>query len=441
MFFLFTALALTQTLARAETKVIHAGKVLVRADQPVLHEQSIIVRNGKITNIISGFIGLDDELIDDENGKIINLRDMFVLPGLIDSHTHITQSPATFSSKRKSAEVSLSEADRALMGVVQARKTLQAGFTTVRNVGGFRGGNNEAIFALRNAINHGDIAGPRIFAAGQAISIVGGHSDTHGYLTKIDQILTSSGVCTGVDQCTLAVRTQIKNGADLIKVTVTGGVTDTATTGLGQQFTDAELNAIVEAGHMLGRKVTGHAHSAKGIQAALKAGFDSIDHGTFTDKATAKLFKKNNAFFVTTLTAPSYLLETANKPGSSMPPVIKSKLEYAMTSLMKSTFLAYKSGIKIVLGTDSGVSPHGENANELLLLVEMGMSERDAILAATMTAAELLGLTADIGSIEPKKNADIIATCTSPLADISTLKNISVVIKDGKIIKHIPCSP
>lgn len=239
----------------------------------------------------------------------------------------------------------------------------------------------------------------------------------------------------------MAVRTQIKHGADLIKVTVTGGVTDLANTGLGQQFTDAELNAIVKASHMLGRKVAGHAHSAKGIQAALKAGFDSIEHGTFADAATIKLFKQHDAFFVTTLTAPAYLLKIANKPNSPMPPIIKSKLEYAMTSLKKSTLLAYKSGVKIALGTDSGVSPHGDNANELVLLVEMGMSERDAILAATTSAAELLGLTADIGSIEPGKYADIIATCANPLEDISILKDVHVVIKKGKMIKHIPCSP
>ncbi|MEM1396610.1 MAG: amidohydrolase family protein, partial [Pseudomonadota bacterium] len=397
---------------------------------------SLVVRDGRITEISDGFV--ND--FANQSATIVDLTDAYVLPGLIDCHTHITHDPYTFSRGRLAAETSFSEADWALLGVVQAKATLAAGFTTVRDVGGFRGGDGGAVFALRDAINRGLIDGPRILTAGQAISVVGGHADVHGFRLEVAEALSSPGVCTGADGCAYAARALIKRGADLIKVTATGGVTDIADSGLGQHFTGAELAAIVEASHLLGRRVAAHAHSAEGIKAALAAGVDSVEHGTFADPDSFDQFKAQGAFFVTTLTAPTYLVEQARLNASLMPEVIREKLDLAMASLEHSTLAATRAGVKMAMGTDSGVSPHGENARELELLVGIGLTEREAIRAATTTAAELIQLDDQIGSIDAGMNADIIAVCENPLQTISALRSVSFVMKDGDVFRHQRCN-
>ena len=421
--------------ADAELLIVHAGEIMTRADQPTQRNMSVVIRDGVIVEIASGFL---DQYHGEEAAKI-DLTEQFVLPGLIDCHTHLTQTPEMFSTKRTYAEVSVTEADRALLGVAQARKTLEAGYTTVRNLGGFRGGGGEAIFALRDAINRGDVTGPRILAAGQPISVIGGHGDTHGLKPAISQTLLSPGICTGADQCAQAARSLIARGADVIKVTVTGGVSDIADSGLGQHFTDAELEAIVEASHLLNRSVAAHAHAATGIEAALRAGVDSIEHGTFSRAVTFELFLQNDAYFVTTLTAPTFLVERSRSADFQMPPIIAAKLDFAMQSLNRSTYEAYEAGVKMAVGTDVGVSPHGENANELALLVGLGIPERDVLIAATINGAELLGLDAKIGSLEAGKRADIIAVCSNPPADITTLSDVTTVLKDGRVVTQSNC--
>ncbi len=404
--------------------VIHAGTLLADARKAVKAQQTIIIKNGKIVEIRDGYISPSD-VAGAEDARIINLTDQFVMAGMIDSHTHVTNK---LDAHTRKAAVTTTESEYALLGAVYARRILNAGFTTIRNVGGPR----EAVFALRNSIRKGIIQGPRIIAGGKTISPLGGHGDDNGF--RPDVFATPhSGICNGADDCRRAVRNQIKYGADMIKYVATGGVLSKIATGTGQQFTDAEQKAIVQSAHAMGRKVAAHAHGKGGIDAALRAGVDSIEHGSYMDKGSIKLFKKTGAYLVPTLLAGETVAYIAvNKPGAFIPEVA-AKAKRVGPVMANALYMAYKGGVKIAFGTDSGVSDHGINGRELLLMVKAGMSEKDVLISATVSAADLMGMPDSIGTLAAGKSADIIASSGNPLNDIATLLDPSFVMVRGVI--------
>lgn len=422
------ALAATPALAD-EITIIHVGKLLAVPGSPPRAEQSVIVRNGKIERIAPGYVDAAAAgAADGDNVAVIDLKNRFVLPGLIDSHVHIL---GENNPKARLQTVEMSDADDAVAGAGFARKTLMAGFTTVRDVGA---GPGDAIFALRDGIAKGDVAGPRIFASGATISVTGGHGDgTQGYRDDIAEVLRSPAVCDGPADCRRAVREQVRRGADHIKLTATGGVLSNTAAGVEQQFFDDELEAIVETAHAMGRKVTAHAHGRAGINSALRAGVDSIEHGTYLDDESIKLFKKNGAYLVPTLLAGATVVEWAKDPNSFLLPPQRAKALQVGPQMHDMATKARNGGVKIAFGTDTGVSKHGENAREFPLLVAAGFTPMEAIRAATINAADHLGKSDIIGSIAPGKYADLIATDGDPTADVNELLDVDFVMKEGVV--------
>jgi imidazolonepropionase-like amidohydrolase len=407
--------------------VIHAGALLDVPGKPPRREQSIIVRDGRIIAVRPGFVTAEEAGV--SGARVIDLSKSFVLPGLIEGHDHIT---IKSGRNRRVWDTTVDDASQALYGAYHARLTLEAGFTTVRDVGSF---GNSAV-ALRNAINEGVITGPRLLVAGHFITTVGGHGDiSTGYIPTVETALLHDGICSGADDCRRAVRQQVKNGSDLIKVMATGGVTSDVDSGTGKAFTDEELRAIVETAHELGRKVAAHAHSAAGINAALRAGVDSIEHGTFIDDESIRLFKEHGASLVATISVGDLLLQKVNDPSTPYPQVVREKARDVVPHLAASTLKAYRAGVTIVFGTDASEPEHGRNADEFLSLVRAGLPPMEAIKAATVNGAALLGLSREIGTIEPGKAADIIATSGSPLDDISELQRVRFVMHDGAIVR------
>lgn len=424
------ALAATPALG-ADIAIIHAGTLLAVPGTAPRPAQTIVVRDGKIASIAAGYLDAaaagagEADMV-----RIVDLRESFVLPGLIDSHVHIT---GENNPHQRLQTVEMSDADDAIAAAGFAKKTLMAGFTTVRDVGA---GSGDAIFALRDGIARGDVAGPRIFASGATVSVTGGHGDgTQGYRDDIAEILHSTAVCDGPDACRRAVREQVRRGADHIKLTATGGVLSNTAAGLEQQFFDDELVAIVEAAHKMGRKATAHAHGVGGINAALRAGVDSIEHGTYLDDESIRLFRKSGAYLVPTLLAGATVVEMAKDPNSHLLPPQREKALKVGPQMHDMAARAKKGGVKIAFGTDTGVSKHGENAKEFALLVAAGLSPMEAIRAATVAAADHLGKSDLIGSIAPGKAADIIAVGKDPLADVNALLDVGFVMKDGVVYK------
>lgn len=415
----------------ADIAIIHAGKLLAVPGAPARDAQTIVVRDGKIASISAGY--LDAAAIGAGDGdpvRIYDLKNSFVLPGLIDSHVHITNEN---NPQQRLQAVEMSDADDAIAAAGFAKKTLMAGFTTVRDVGA---GSGDAVFALRDGIAKGDVAGPRIFASGATVSVTGGHGDgTQGYRDDIAELFHSTAVCDGPDACRRAVREQVRRGADHIKLTATGGVLSNTAAGLEQQFFDDELAAIVDAGHKMGRKVTAHAHGVGGINAALRAGVDSIEHGTYLDDESIKLFRKGGAYLVPTLLAGATVVDMAKDPNSYLLPPQREKALKVGPKMHDMAVKAKKGGVKIAFGTDTGVSKHGENAREFALMVAAGFTPMEAIKAATVNAADHLGKSDMIGTISPGKAADIIAVDEDPLADINALLDVDFVMKDGTAYK------
>lgn len=412
--------AAAQETAPAVTYV-QAGRLLADpATGRVSANQTLVIENGRVREIVDGWVG--------EGPGVIDLRDRFVLPGLIDSHVHITGQQGPTS---RLDAVTRSRSAQALVGAGYARRTLMAGFTTVANLGA----DAEAIFALREAIARGDVDGPRLLASGGSISPHGGHGDSHGYRPEVLEALRGPGVCSGPDDCRRAVREQIRAGADLIKITATGGVLSNTAAGLGQHFTDAELEAIVQAAHAMGRRVTAHAHGADGIASFLRAGGDSIEHGTYLDDAGVALMRRSGAWLVPTLLAGDFVAREAQRPDTFLTPAQRDKALQAGPLMLEMVRRAHRAGVRIAFGTDSGVSAHGDNAQEFALLVRAGLSPLEAIQSATVGAAEHLQIAAEAGALRPGMPADLIAVAGDPLSDVTELERVRFVMRGGRVYR------
>jgi imidazolonepropionase-like amidohydrolase len=408
------------------TTFVHAGTLLAKPGQEPLSKQTILIEGGKIVSIAAGFSAAKP------GDGLIDLSDHFVLPGLIDCHVHLT---GEFGPQHKMDIVVEDPEAVALHAAHYARVTLQAGFTTVRDLGEI-GKPGNAIFALRNAIAKGYVPGPRIFAAGSIISPTGGHGISCGYRDDINLLFDPSGRADGADGCRQAVRRQISRGADFIKFVATGGVLTDTDTGTDRQFFEDEYEAIVATAHMLGRRTTAHAHGADGMKAALKAGVDGIEHGTFMDEEIIDTMVKKGIFYVPTALAGTTVAEYA-KTQNFLPKAIRDKALAVGPNILATVTRSHAAGIKIAFGTDTAVSPHGQNAKEFALMVKAGMTPMEAIAAATVTAAEHIGQSANLGTIEPGKAADIIATAESPLSHVNELMNVRFVMRDGKVFKAV----
>lgn len=406
------------------TTYIHAGKLIDGKDKSIQQNVTIVIEENKITDVSEGFIN------GEKQDSVIDLSDYTVMPGLMDMHTHITsqQGPGAYMER-----FTLNEADYTLKGVVFAEKTLMAGFTTIRNLGD---GYNESV-ALRNAINKGAIDGPRIFTAAKSIATTGGHADPSNGRAKVlmGDPGPKEGVINGVAEARKAVRQRYKDGADLIKITATGGVLSVAKNGLNPQFMEDEVTAIVDTAKDYGMTVAVHAHGKQGMERAIKAGVSSIEHGTYMDEETFSLMKKFGTYYVPTVMAGNWVAEKAKIDGF-FPELVRPKAASIGPKLKETLAKAYKAGVKIAFGTDSGVSAHGDNGLEFALMVEAGMEPIETIITATKNAADLLGVTDTLGTLEAGKLADIVAVKGDPLTDIQLMQNIQFIMKDGVVYKQ-----
>ena len=402
--------------------LIHAGKLIDGKSDRVQSRISIVVDGNTIADIQEGFISSNDF----EN--YIDLKNHTVLPGLMDMHVHFG---GEYLSKAE-APLKVEREMEAILATQHALVTFKSGFTTVRQVGD----SGLVAISLRDAINAGKVIGPRIFAAGKTIATTGGHADpTNGKaLDDYAYPLPEQGVVNGPYEVYTAVRQRYKDGADGIKITVTGGVLSPAKSGDNPQFTQEEVDAVVSAAKDYGMWVAVHAHGAEGMKRAIRAGVDSIEHGTFMDEEAMDLMIKNGTYYVPTISAGEFVA-AKSKIDNYFPEIVRPKAASVGPQIADTFSKAYKKGVKIAFGTDAGVQPHGTNWEEFVFMVKNGMPEMEAIQSATMETAKLLKIEDTLGSIEAGKIADIIAVEGDPLDDISVLKDIVLVIKDGKVYK------
>jgi len=416
------ALMLSAGAAQAAT-LIHAGRVIDGVSDSVRTNQTVVVDAGKITAIESGFRSPAD------GDRVIDLRNGTLLPGLFDMHVHLT---GEYSAHSEMDDYKLNEADVAIDGVVYAQRTLMAGFTTVRDLGDeFR-----ASISLRNAISAGKVPGPRIVAAGKAIASTGGHADpTNGWARKFPANPgPEDGVINGVDDARKAVRQRYKDGSDTIKITATGGVLSIAKNGLNPQMTEEEIRAVVSTARDYGFKVAAHAHGAEGIKRAVRGGVDSIEHGTFMDDEGMKLMKEHGTFYVPTLSAGRWVYEKAQDP-DFFPAIVRPKALQVGPQIQATFARAYKSGVKIMFGTDTGVGKHGDNGREFKLMIDGGMPPMEAIRVATSVPAKFLGLDDKTGSIAVGKLGELVGVPGDPLGDIALMERVVFVMKDNTVYK------
>lgn len=411
------AAALAGAPLLAETVAIRAGSVITDAAGEPSGPATILVEDGKIVSITPGHTVKADREID--------LKTKTVLPGLIDLHTHLTGDPGGDFWK----DATEPEEWGVVVGAKNARITALAGFTTVREAGS----GQETAFSLRRGTAEGLIAGPRIIAAGPALSIIGGHADTNGFRPEVNALLDSGFNCTGVVECAAKVRLASQNGSDIIKITATGGVLSQQGRGLEAHFTPEEMKAIADTAHSLGLKVMAHAHGARGIQQAAEAGIDTIEHGTYLDEAAAKAMRERGVVLVPTLMALEGVAEGLGK--GVYTPVVEAKIR-AVTPLMASLVSrARQYGVTVAFGTDAGVYQHGRNAEELALMRTQGMSDREVLASATTVAAKVLGMDSQIGKLAPGFSADIIAVAGNPLKDVTVLEKVDFVMVRGRVIE------
>jgi imidazolonepropionase-like amidohydrolase len=418
-----TSLGWAQTTA-PKTVVIHAGRLLDVKTGKTLTNQTIVIEGDKIVSVGTGDQGYAAARTGAPAPHVIDLSDATVLPGLIDAHTHLTMNPNFGYSM-----LGNSVPRQALIGAHNARVTLEAGFTTVRNVAAF----NYADVALRDAINAGDVPGPRLLVSGPPLSITGGHCDNN--LLPFEYHETTPGVADGVEAVQHKTREIIKYGADLIKICATGGVLSHGDNPQASQYTLEEMKAIVADAHRLGRKVAAHAHGAQGIVWASQAGVDSIEHGSYIDDAGIAEMKKDGTYLVPTLYLMDWFFENAEKIGT--PAELIAKGREVMPAARKNVARAFAAGVKVGFGTDAAVYPHGLNAHEFAVMVKLGLSPLAAIQAATVNDADLLGWSDKVGTIEAGKFADIVAVDGDPLADVTTLERVQFVMKGGEVVKNL----
>ena len=410
-----------------ELTVIHAGTLLDRPGRTPRRGATVLVRGGRIEAVQDGFAAVP------EGARLIDLRDSFVLPGLIDSHVHLTSDRAGVEGQL--ARFTENTPLRAYEAAWNARKTLDAGFTTVRNLGSPDG----LTLGLRDAITRGWAIGPRIIDAGSGISATTGHGDPNLAVNEDyrDAAGETENLCDGPDECRRAVRRQISRGVDVIKIAVTGGVNSPIGLGLGAQMFEDEVRALVQTAHLYGKRVAVHAHGADGINMALRAGANSIEHGTLIDDESLRLFRQTGAYYVPTLSTVNGYLERLRANPNAYVGEVREKIEWRIGITGQALRRAVPAGVKIAFGTDAGVSMHGRNADEFLLMVQHGMTPMQAIVAATVNAADLLGLADQVGTIEPGRSADIVAVRGDPLRDVTELQRVTFVMKDGRVHKDV----
>ena len=413
-------LALLLSCSAWAQTVIHAGKLVDAVAGEVIEAVTIVVDGDRITSVQLGYVGEPD----------VDLTGAFVMPGWIDMHVHISsqQSPDRFVEN-----FTLEPADSALRAVPYAERTLMAGFTTVRDLGT----DHALAQSIRRAVAEGHIVGPRIFTSGKSLATTGGHADpTNGVNSELrGDPGPAEGVVNGLDDAYKAVRARYKEGVDLIKITATGGVLSQASSGQNPQFTEAEIAAIVAAAADYGYRVAAHAHGAEGMRRAVAAGVSSIEHGTYMSDEVMELMKEKGAWYVPTIMAGRFVAEKAQVEGY-FSEVVRPKAA-AIGPLIAATFArAYRAGVPIAFGTDTGVSPHGDNWQEFVYMVEGGMPAMEAIVSATRSAAVLLNQWENLGSIEPGKYADIVAVPGDPREDVDEFGRVHFVMKGGKIFKQ-----
>ena len=417
------ALFLMSNIAYGDT-LIHAGKMIDGISVAVIENVTLRIKESKIQKIEAGFIDPDP------NDTLIDLRDQTVLPGLIDTHVHLT---GEYNENSRLKRFISNEADYALDSALYAKKTLEAGFTVVRNLGDTYNGT----IALNKAIKSNKVPGPMIFTAGKTLSSTGGHGDpTNGWAKIImGDPGPNEGIVNGIEDARKAVRQRYKDGADWIKITATGGVLSVAKSGENPQFTDDELTAIVETAKDYGMRVAAHAHGSEGMKRAVLAGVASVEHGTYMNREIMDLMIDRGTYYVPTLLASDWVAEKAEIDGF-FPELVRPKAAEIGPVALGTFTDAYNYGVPIVFGTDTGVSAHGDNAQEFALMVQGGMPEMEAIQSATSVAAKFLGIENTHGSIEIGKQADLISVAKDPLRDISSLENINFVMKAGLIYKN-----
>ncbi|MBD2840881.1 metal-dependent hydrolase family protein [Erythrobacter rubeus] len=405
--------------AAADTTVIHAESVIADAESEPTGRATVTVTDGRIVSIEDGWQDVP------EGATMIHLEGKTIMPGMIDLHTHLTGDPGGDFWK----EATEPDDWGVVVGAKNARLTALAGFTTVREAGSAQ----HTAFSLRRGTEEGLIPGPRIIAAGPALAIVGGHGDVSGFRPEINEILDSGYTCTGAVECAEKVRLASQNGADTIKITATGGVLSQQGRGLEAHFTFDEMKSIADTADSLGLKVMAHAHGARGIEMAAKAGIDTIEHGTYIDEAAAEAMVENGTVLVPTLIAFQGISERLGK--GIYTPVVEEKVRAVAETAQVFMGKARDWGVTIAFGTDAGVFDHGRNAQELSLMMQQGMSAREALAAATTGAAQVLDMSNEIGRIAPGYSADIIAFEGNPLTDITVLEDVDFVMVRGRVIE------
>ncbi len=420
---LAVALCAALSAAASAATLVHAGRVIDGVSATATLEQIVVIDGGKIIAIEPGF------RVAAPGDRVIDLKNGTLLPGFIDLHVHLTEQ---YSRRSEIDNFKKNEGDVVIDGVVYAGRTLLAGFTTVRDLGdSFR-----ASISLRNAINAGKVIGPRIIATGKSIASTGGHADpTNGWSRRFPADPgPAEGVINGVEDARKAVRQRYKDGSDGIKITATGGVLSIARNGQNPQMTEAEIRAVVETARDYGFKVAAHAHGSEGIKRAVRAGVDTIEHGTFMDDEGMKLMKQHGTFYVPTLLAGRWVYDQAQDP-TFFPELVRPKALLVGPQIQNTFAKAYKAGVKILFGTDTGVGRHGDNAREFRLMVEGGMPPMEAIRCATSLAAKFLQIDDVTGSIAVGKLAELVGVPGDPLADISVTERVSFVMKDNIVHK------
>ena len=426
---LLTSLASAQAAEKSEDIVasdtlVYASWALTSPGKSPLQRITLVVsRDGIIKTVREGFV-------EPGASAVVDLRGLYVMPGMIDCHVHIASELTPSYSLEQARRT---EADRALDASVFATRTLNAGFTTIADLGG-----GPEVFSLRDAINAGKIQGPRIIASGQAITPSGGHGDVMSYRSEINALLRGIRdyrICNGPYDCRAAVREAVRSGADIIKITATGGALTADNTGLDQQLFDDELSEIVETARILGRKVAAHAHGMRGSDAAVAAGVSSIEHGTFLSDESLERMRRDNVYLVPTLLASATINESDGR-FSWLSPIVRAKVAEVAAQATDTVRRARAKGVKIALGTDSGISAHGTNAKELSLLIDAGLTPREALASATVHAADHLGLSEKIGTLSSGKYADVIAMSENPLKDVRAAEKVVFVMKGGLVVKQ-----